>query len=69
MSDNRRGPDPILDELHAVRRQMHDDCKGNLAELVARMRERLNVSGHPIAPIPVPGKQITKRCTEAGDRA
>jgi hypothetical protein len=48
---------------------MHDDCGGNLTELVARMRERQNVSGHPIAPIPVPGKQITKRCTKAADGA
>ena len=61
MSDNRRGSDPILDELHAVRRKMHDDCGGNLAELVALMRERQNVSGHPIATIPVPGRQITNK--------
>ena len=59
MSDNSRTADPILDELHAVRRKMHDDCGGDLGELVLRIRERQNKSDHPIAPIPVQGDQVT----------
>ena len=58
MSDNPRDADPILDELHAVRRKMHDDCGGDLAELVARIRERQDKSDHPIAAIPVGGTEI-----------
>ena len=69
MSDNPRPADPILDELHAIRRKMHDDCGGDLAELVARIRERQEKSDHPIASIPVQGDQTKKRCTEAADQA
>ncbi len=67
MADTPRTFDPILDELHAVRRKMHDDCGGDLSELVAQMRKRQNSSGHPIASIPVPGHRITKECTGATD--
>ena len=66
MTDKPRTSDPILDELHAVRRKMHDDCGGDLSRLVAQMRERQDNSGHPIAPIPVSGHHVTKRCTGAG---
>ncbi len=61
MSDEPRAADPILDELHAVRRKMHEDCGGDLAELVARMRERQDKSGHPIASIPVSASQVAKK--------
>ncbi len=69
MTNNPRTADPILDELHAIRRRMHDDCGGDLARLVAQMRERQAESDHPIASIPVQSNQITKDCTGAADSA
>jgi len=39
---------------------MHDECGGDLAELVARMRERQEKSDHPLAPIPVQRAPATK---------
>ena len=45
--------DPILDELHAVRRQMLEASGGDLTELVARLQRDEQQSGHPIATIPV----------------
>ena len=67
MANNAPIRDPILDELHAVRRHMHDDCGGDLAEIVARMRKRQSDSGHPIASIPVPNRHRTRECTGAAD--
>ena len=69
VTDTPRTFDPILDELHAVRRKMHDDCGGDLPELVAQMRKRQDSSGHPIASIPVPGHRTTEECTKAADNA
>ncbi len=69
MADTQRTFDPILDELHAVRRKMHDDCGGDLSKLVAQMRKRQESSGHPIAPIPVPGHRAAEECTKAADNA
>jgi len=45
--------DPILDELHAIRRQMLEECGGDLAKLGAELREREKLSGHPLVPLPV----------------
>lgn len=44
--------DPILDELHSVRRELHDECHGDLDTMVAEMRARQELSGHPIATLP-----------------
>lgn len=46
-------PDPVLEELHRTRRRMLDDCGGSLDELVARLRDRERVSGHPLSAVPV----------------
>ena len=67
MSENPRASDPILDELHAVRRKMHDECGGELAEIVARMRQRQDKSGHPRAATPVPRTQMTQKGSDSAD--
>jgi hypothetical protein len=45
--------DPVLDELHSIRSQLHDECQGDLAAMVAEMRDRQKTSGHPIVPLPI----------------
>lgn len=69
MNDDPRSSDPILDELHAIRRRMHDECGGDLNELVARIRERESRSDHPLASVPVRRSQATRECTKAADPA
>lgn len=53
MTDKNQSTDPIIEELHTVRRKLHDDCNGDLDKLAREMRERQDASGHPIASIPV----------------
>ena len=53
MTDKNQLVDPIIEELHAVRRKLHDDCGGDVDRLAREMRGRQNTSGHPIAAIPV----------------
>ena len=45
--------DPILDELHAIRRQMLEECGGDVDKLVAGIRERQDRSGRIVSPTPV----------------
>jgi hypothetical protein len=40
MTDKTRRKDPIIEELHAVRRKLHDDCGGDLDKLASEMRKR-----------------------------
>ena len=51
----------ILDELHAVRRQLLAKYKGNTAAYLRDAQARLEASGRPIAH----RKQRTIRCTGA----
>ena len=51
----------ILDELHAVRRQILADYDGDTAAYLRDAKARLESSGRPIAQL----KQRTIRCTEA----
>lgn len=44
--------DPILDELHAVRRQILDEYGGDIDKLVADLRERQDTSGRVAVPAP-----------------
>jgi len=53
MINNPHTHDPILDELHAIRRQMNEDYGGDLSRMAVEMRKRELNSNHPIAPIPV----------------
>ena len=52
---------PILDELHAVRRQILADYHGNTAAYLRDAQKRLEASGRPIAH----RQQRTIRCTGA----
>jgi hypothetical protein len=52
-------PNTILDELHAVRRQILADYKGDTAAYLRAAQARLEASGRPIAH----RKQRTIRCT------
>lgn len=52
---------PILDELHEVRRQMLAEYDGDLSAYLRGAQARLEASGRPIAKL----KQRTIRCTEA----
>jgi hypothetical protein len=49
MNDSDCKTDPILEELHSIRRQIHDECQGDLELMVAEMRSHQVLSGHPIA--------------------
>ncbi|MCH8047753.1 MAG: hypothetical protein IID44_29010 [Planctomycetes bacterium] len=51
----------ILDELHAVRRQILADCNGDTAAYLRDAQARLEASGRPISQ----RKQRTIRCTGA----
>lgn len=51
----------ILDELHAARRQILADCKGDTSAYLREAQARLEASGRPI----VRRKQRTIRCTGA----
>ena len=53
MTDRNHSTDPIIEELHEVRRKLHDDCNGDLDKLAREMRKRQDASEHPIASIPV----------------
>jgi hypothetical protein len=58
----------ILDELHAARRKILEECKGDTAAYLRGAQERLEASGRPIWQ----GKQRTIRCNGAaksGDEA
>ena len=52
---------PILKELHDIRRQILAEHGDNLSAFLNAELERTKASGHPIAKI----KQRTIRCTEA----
>ena len=52
---------PILDELHEVRRQMLAEYDGDLSAYLRDAQARLEASGRPIAKL----KQRTIRCTGA----
>lgn len=54
--------EPILDELHAIREQLHAESGGTLAGLVARLRDEQNKSGRTIIK-----NGRTKDCTEADE--
>ena len=51
---------PILDELHAARQQLLNECSGDTAEYLRQAERRLRESGRPLAKV----KQRTIRCTE-----
>ena len=51
----------ILEELHATRRKILADCKGDTAAYLRDAQARLEASGRPIWR----GKQRTIRCTGA----
>ncbi len=55
---------PILDELHAVRKQLLAESGGTLAGLVARLQAEQESSGRTILKT-----RRTKDCTEAADSA
>ena len=52
---------PILDELHEIRRQILAEYDGDLSSYLRDAQARLEASGRPIWQ----GKQRTIRCTEA----
>ena len=52
---------PILDELHQIRRQILAECAGDLSAYFRDAQARLEASGRPIWQ----GKQRTIRCTGA----
>lgn len=52
---------PILDELHEIRRQILAEYDGDLASYLRDAQTRLEASGRPIWQ----GKQRTIRCTGA----
>lgn len=52
---------PILDELHEIRRQMLAEYHGDLSAYLRDAQARLEASGRPIAKL----KQRTIRCTGA----
>lgn len=52
---------PILKELHAIRKQILAEHGNDLGAYLRSEFERTKASGHPIAKI----KQRTIRCTEA----
>ena len=54
---------PILDELHAARQKLLDECGGDTAEYLRQAAERLQASGRPIAKL----KQRTIRCNGAAN--
>lgn len=54
-------PNMILDELHAARRKILSDYKGDTAAYLRDAQARLEASGRPIAQ----RKQRTIRCTGA----
>ncbi len=53
--------DPILEELHAIRRQLHDECGGDLTRLAREMRQRQESSGHTVASVPVTGTHASEK--------
>ena len=66
MTYKNQTTDPIIEELHAVRRRLHDDCDGDLDKLAREMRKRQDASKHPIASIPVSQRRSLKqslKCT------
>ncbi len=54
-TDNGRS-DPVLDELHAVRRQLLAESGGTLESLVARIQRHETESGRRFAKIPAVGR-------------
>ena len=52
---------PILDDLHAARQQLLEECGGDTAEYLRQAALRLRESGRPIAKV----KQRAIQCTEA----
>ncbi len=61
MTDRNHSTDPIIEELHAVRQRLHDDCNGDLDKLAREMRKRQDASDHPIASIPVSRSRSLKQ--------
>jgi len=55
---------PILEELHAARRKILADYKGDTAAYLRDAQLRLEASGRPIWQ----GKQRTKHCIEVADQ-
>jgi len=53
--------DPVVAEVHAIRKALLDDCGGDLAEYRRRTRERQAASGRHIITSPL------KRRTEQSD--
>ncbi len=45
MSNEQTVVDPVVDEIHAVRRQLLQACGGDVAELVRQVRSRELTSG------------------------
>jgi hypothetical protein len=50
---------PILDEIHAARQKLLEDCGGDVHAYVEDARKRALASGRPIAT----PRQRTKRCS------
>jgi len=44
--------DPVLDELHAIRRQMLAECGGSLEKLVERIQQEEAASNRVFARVP-----------------
>lgn len=53
--------DPVLDELHAIRRDMLAECGGDLEGLVAAIQKRESESDRVIARKPAEEKTVTER--------
>ena len=47
------GFDPVVAEIHAIRKALLDDCRGDLAEYRRRTRERQLASGRQIIRAPL----------------
>jgi hypothetical protein len=53
--------DPILDELHAIRKQMLTECGGELDRLVASLQKREAESGRVFIKMPAEGDTLAAR--------
>ena len=53
--------DPILDELHAIRRQMLTECGGDLERLVVSIQKREKESGRVFMELPEDGETLAAR--------
>lgn len=67
MSTESGYTDPILDELHAIRKQMLADCGGDLERLVTSLQKREGESGRVFVKLPVDDETLGA-CGESSKR-